>query len=137
MKILDKVQKIFSGYELKPIELPDKNYKNVYMFLYDYPEFGKNFKSEIEDCDLNEKYKLRIPTGWYGFDIGTPIVPAWMEIIDKIVEICITADPDFEIHQIKLKFGGIRFYCGSQIIEDLHDVEYLIDNNLFDRALIY
>jgi len=136
MKIIYKVQEIFNQYELKPIEVP-KDYKNVYMFLFDFPEFKKNFKSEIEDCDLNEKYKLRIPTGWYGFDIGTPIVPAWMEIIDKIVEACVAVDPHFQIHQIKIKFGGIRFYVHSDIIEDINEVEYLIDTTLFDKALIY
>jgi hypothetical protein len=136
MKIIYKVQEIVNQYELKPIEVP-KEYKNVYTFLRDYPEFGKNFKSEIEDCDLDEKYKLRIPKGWYGFDIGTPIVPAWMEIIDKIVELCVAIDPEFEIHQIKLKFGGIRFYVHSDIIEDINEVEHLIDTTLFDKALIY
>jgi hypothetical protein len=136
MKILDKIQEIFNQYELKELVLP-KSFTNVYSFVRANPEFGKDFKSSIEDCDLNEKYKLHIPTGWYGFDIGTPIIPKWMEIIDKIVELCITADPNFEIHQIKIKFGGIRFYVHSNIIEDLHEVESLIDNNLYDKALIY
>ena len=136
MNILDKVQEIFNQYDLKSIELP-KDYKNVYSFIRAYPEFGKDFKSSIEDSDLNEKYSKNIPKGWYGFDVGTPIVPAWMEIIDKIVALCVETDPDFEIHQIKLKFGGIRFYCGSNIIDDLHEVEGLIDTKLFDRALIF
>ena len=136
MKILDKVQEIFNQYDLKPIELP-KKFKEVYSFIRTYPEFGKDFKSSIEDSDLNTKYRKQIPKGWYGFDIGTPIIPAWMEIIDKIVEVCVEADPYFEIHQIKIKFGGIRFYTKSNVIEDLHDVEHLIDNKLFDNALIY
>ena len=136
MKILDKVQEIFNHYELKPLVLPE-SFTDVYSFIRAYPDFGKNFKSEIDDCDLNEKYRKYIPKGWYGFDIGTLIIPLWMEIIDKIVELCVSMDPNFEIHQIKLKFGGIRFYCGSEIIEDLHGVEYLIENNLYDRALIY
>ena len=136
MKILEKVQEIFNQYELKPLVLPE-NFTNVYLFIRKYPEFGKDFKSSIEDSDLNTKYRKHIPKGWYGFDIGTPIIPAWMEIIDKIVEVCVEADPYFEIHQIKIKFGGIRFYTKSNVIEDLHDVEHLIDNKLFDNALIY
>jgi hypothetical protein len=136
MKILDKVQEIFNQYELKQLILPE-SFTDVYSFIRTYPEFGKDFKSSIEDSDLNTKYRKHIPRGWYGFDVGTPIIPVWMEIIDKVVEICVAVDPDFEIHQIKLKFGGIRFYCGSNIIDDLHEVEFLIDNNLFDRALIY
>jgi hypothetical protein len=136
MEILDKVREVFNQYDLKPIELP-KDFKDVYLFLRKYPEFSKDFKSSIDDSDLNQKYRKHIPKGWYGFDIGTPIVPVWMEIIDKIVEGCTAFDPNFEIHQIKLKFGGIRFYCSSEIIEDLHEVEYFIENKLFDRALIY
>jgi hypothetical protein len=136
MKILDKVQEVFNQYELKPIELP-KEFKDVYLFLRAYPEFDKDFKSSIEDSDLNTKYRKYIPKGWYGFDVGTPIVPVWMEIIDKIVEGCVAIDSDFEIHQIKLKFGYICFYCGSNIIDDLHDVEFLMAHKLQDRALIY
>src|ERR1035437_966885 len=136
MKILDKVQEIFNQYDLKPIEI-SKGYKNIYDFLRKYPEFSKDFKSSIEDSDLNTKYSKHIPKGWYGFDIGTPIVPEWMEIIDKIVALCIEIDPEFEIHQIKIKFGGIRFYVHSNIIDDIHDVESLIDTNLSDSVLIY
>ena len=136
MKILEKVQEIFNQYELKPLVLPE-NFTNVYLFIRKYPEFGKDFKSSIEDSDLNTKYRKHIPKGWYGFDIGTPIIPEWMEIIDKIVALCIEIDPEFEIHQIKLKFGFICFYVHSNIIEDIHEVEYLIAHKLSDRALIY
>jgi hypothetical protein len=136
MKISDKVQEIFNQYDLKPIEI-SKDYKNVNDFIRKNPEFGKDFKSSIEDSDLNTKYRKYIPKGWYGFAIGTPVIPAWMEIIDKIVEICTTADPKFEIHQIKMKFGGIRFYVHSNIIDDIHEIECLIANKLFDGALIY
>ena len=104
MKILDKVQEIFNQYELKQLVLPE-SFTDVYSFIRAYPEFGKDFKSSIEDSDLNTKYRKQIPKGWYGFDIGTPIIPEWMEIIDKIVALCIEIDPEFEIHQIKLKFA--------------------------------
>jgi len=136
MKILDKVQEIFSQYQLNELTFPDEN-KNVYEFLQSYPEFKKDFVSEKNDMFLIKKYRKHIPQGWYGFSIGEPIVPQWNEIIDKILELCIASDPDFEIHQIKLKFGGICFYVHSDVIEDLHEVEVLISNTLFDRALIY
>jgi len=136
MKILDKAQEIFNQYELKPLMFPE-GHNNVYSFLSAYPEFKKDFESEKDDGYLIDKYRTHIPRGWYGFSIGSPIIPEWCEIIDKILEVCIEADPNFEIHQIKIKFGGIRFYCGSEIIEDLHEIESLIDNTLFDKALIY
>ena len=136
MKILDKIQEIFNQYDLKPIELP-KNSKDVYIFLKKYPEFSKDFKSTIDDSDLNTKYRKYIPNGWYGFDIGTPIVPIWVEIVDKVIEECVAVDPNFEIHQVKLKFGGIRFYVHSDVIEDLFEAELFVEKKLFDRALIY
>lgn len=138
MKILDKVQKVFNQHELKPINIDETGtFPNVYIYLGCYPEMAYEFKSEKTDGYFINKYSKHIPKGWYGFDIGTPIIPVWLDILDKVLEICVEADPDFEIHQIKLKFGGIRFYVGSQNIEDLHEVERLIDNNLFDKALIY
>jgi len=136
MKILDKVQKIFNQYELKPIELPTE-FKNVYVFLRAYPEFRKDFEPEKDDSYLIRRYRDHIPKGWYGFDIGSPIVPVWSTIIEQIVDVCLEADPNFEIHQIKIKFGGILFYVHSETIEDVHEVESLIGTMLFDRALIY
>jgi hypothetical protein len=139
MKILNEVEEIFAKYDLKPIQLPD-GYKNLYDYLYHNKEEKDNsidYVSLTNDTYLNEKYADYIPHGWYGFDIGTPIIPAWMEILDEIVELCTENDQDFEIHQIKLKYGGMRFYVHSDIIEDIHEVEMRIEDKLFDVALIY
>lgn len=137
MKILNEVEKIFAKYDLKPIKLPD-GFKNIYQYNDKYPaDCSHLYAPQITDGFLNIKYGEYIPKGWYGFDIGTPIIPEWMEIIDKIVELCVEIDPDFEIHQIKLKFGGICFYVYSNVIEDIRDVEILLLHKLFDRALIY
>jgi hypothetical protein len=136
MNILDDVKAIFSRYELQPLMLPE-GHNDVYSFLRAHPDLRKDYEAEKDDMYLFDKYRKYIPIGWYGFDIGSPIIPAWMEIIDEIVALCIKSDPDFEIHQIKLKYGGIRFYVETKIIEDIDDVEYLIMGNLFDNALIY
>jgi len=136
MKILEKVQAIFAEYELNPIELPE-GYKNVYQYQRDYPDEEKKFESEKTDGYFFNKYRAHIPRGWYGFSLGDPIVPEWCEILEKVLDICLETDPSFEIHQIKIKFGGIRFYCSSEVIEDLHDVEFLIENKLHDPKLIY
>jgi hypothetical protein len=116
--------------------LPE-GHNNVYAFLRAYPDLKKDYEAEKDDIYLFDKYRKYIPTGWYGFDIGQPIIPAWMDILDEIVDLCVKSDPDFEIHQIKLKYGGIRFYVESKIIEDIDDVEHLIMSKLFDSALIY
>jgi hypothetical protein len=139
MKILNEVRQIFANYDLKPIELP-KGYKNLYDYLYHNNE-GEDktldYVSLANDAYFCEKYADYIPHGWYGFAIGTPIVPIWMDILDEILELCTENDPDFEIHQIKMKFGGIRFYVHSEIIEDINDVAMCIEDNLYDPALIY
>lgn len=138
MKILDKVQEVFNQYELKELILPE-GHENVYRLIREFPEQEKHYFSDptLTDSYLFDKYRKHIPKGWYGFNIGTPIIPAWCEIIDKILAICIANDPDFEIHQIKLKYGGIRFYVGSEVIEDINEVASLIDSTLYDKALIY
>lgn len=136
MKILDKVIEIFNQYDLKPIELSN-GHKNIYSFLNAYPEFRKDFETEKNDLYFINKYRKYISERHYGFSIGTPIVPEWNEIIEKILEICIEADPNFKIQQIKLKFGGMRFYVYTNIIEDIEDVEMLIMEKMRDKALVY
>jgi hypothetical protein len=136
MKILDKIQAIFDEYDLKPLELP-AGQKNVYTYLREFPEKKDEFGTDMVDRHLYEKYHKYISQGHYGFSIGIPIILSWVEIIDKILQICVKADHNFEIHQIKLKFGGICFYVHSEIIEDINDVEILISKTLRDKALIY
>lgn len=136
MKILDDVKAIFEHHELKKLELPD-GYDNVYSYLKTYPDRRCEFVPKINDSQLYLKYQKNISSGWYGFDVGTPIIPEWMEIIDSILELCIKVDPNFKIHQIKLKYGGIRFYVHTEIIEDVCDVECLIESKLYNDALIY
>jgi hypothetical protein len=136
MKILNDVEEIFAKYDLKPIKLPD-GFKNIYEYLKANPDKSNDYVPSIDDSYLLHKYADYIPHGWYGFDIGVPIIPKWMDIIDEIVELCTENDQDFEIHQIKLKFGAICFYVYSGIIEDTNDVEILMLNKLYDEALIY
>lgn len=137
MKILDDIEQIFMNYDLKSIKLPD-GFKNLYMYKDVNPQdTACYYNVEKDDGYFLRKYGEYIPRGWYGFSIGTPIIPEWLSILDEILELCTELDQDFEIHQIKLKFGGIRFYVHSEIIEDIFDVELYIENRLFDRALIY
>jgi Zn finger protein HypA/HybF involved in hydrogenase expression len=47
--------------------------------------------------------------GWYGC-----IAPdGWKDIVLKADEMLSFIDPDYEIHQIKEKFGTLRFYFGT------------------------
>lgn len=136
MKILDKIQEIIDQHELNPLTFPEEHH-NVYTFLREYPEFKKDFESEKTDGYFINKYRTHIPKGHYGFSLGSPIIPTWCEIIDKVLELCVAEDPNFEIQQVKIKFGTVHFNVHSDVIEDTHDVDRLIMSTLFDRALIY
>jgi hypothetical protein len=136
MKILEDVKKILENYNLS-VYIPDE-YMNVYQYRDAHPIIEEDFSHpEINDSYLFEKYKNNIPVGWYGFSIGEPTPKNWLVVIDKIVKLCVTADPQFEIHQIKMKFGGICFYVESKNIDDIYDVCSLIENTLFNDKLIY
>jgi hypothetical protein len=55
---------------------------------------------------FNEKYKAFIPEGWGGLEFDIPEVTDMLDVaMDGLVKI-----PKFELHQIKLKFGMVRFY---------------------------
>jgi len=57
--------------------------------------------------EFNIKYKQYIPEGWGGLEFDIPEVT---DYLDSIVGYGLMNLPNFEIHQIKLKFGMCRFY---------------------------
>ena len=135
INVLDKIVEIFNSYELKPIVL-DEKYNNVYQYLNEFPDKRPEYESEKDDTYFIEKYKNRIPKGHYGFAIGSPIIPVWCDILENIIDTCIEDDPNFKILQIKIKFGGIRFYVNTTI-KQIDGIELLIMSILHDNALIY
>ena len=139
MKLLDDVKKILDGYDLK-VDIP-KEYENVYDFVAlsdeDADAEVRRFYSDKTDFKLYEKYKEHVPRGWYGFSLGTPTPVNWIDAIDNILTLLISKDPDFKIMQIKMKFGGVRFYTASDVIDDLFDIETLIEDRMYDKKLIY
>lgn len=136
MKCYDEVKKIIDSYNLESIKLPE-GFKNVYQLIDHVPEIKENFKSEKDDFFFLKKYKEHISHGHYGFSIGTPTNPKWNELMDEILEYCVSKDPNFEIQQIKIKFGFMCFYVSSEIIKDIHEIEVLIMKTLSDKSLIY
>lgn len=93
------------------------------------------------DIYLFQKWSYKIGKGWYGFALGdVPFI--WAEIINEFLEYLLVTCPNFEINQIKLKFGGLRFYVElNQIHGPTHDqVEAEIEELeewLFHKELIY
>jgi hypothetical protein len=69
--------------------------------------------SYVSDLLLFWKWAYRVGKGWYGFNLGH-IPPIWTEILDEFLSWLEIQRPDFEIHQIKMKLGGLRFYVGTK-----------------------
>lgn len=63
----------------------------------DAGEYGEALRALLE----------RIPDGW-GRWIGCG--PGWYPILARLEERLRQLDPDYRVHQIKEKFGGLRFY---------------------------
>jgi hypothetical protein len=100
-----------------------------------------------KESALLNKWKAYIPQGWYGFSLGSPCPHAWYEIIDEFLTYLKSLEElnrisNFEINQIKIKFGGLRFYVGY-CCEDEELREHIrlqidkLEGALFDEKLIY
>lgn len=139
MKLIDKVTKIYNNYnKWESFKIPE-GYKSFYDYVAQSrnDETVKKYFPERGDNYLFKKYENIIPNGWYGFALGSPIHSDWVEFLDKVLEMLRDSDPTFRIQQIKIKYGGVRFNCSSEKIQDLDDIEDFIENNLYDEALIY
>lgn len=136
VELLPEVKKIFNQHPFNPIKIPAE-YKNLYHYLRENPNKIESYKTITDEWDLLKKYRKYIPKGWYGFDIGTPIIPAWMVIIEKVLDLCVKHDPLFQIHQIKMKYGGIRFYVSSCFIKDISKIVGFVEDELYDEKLVY
>lgn len=70
---------------------------------------NKAIEAEIEE---------RTPKGWYG--LASP--SAWDSIVEELHTGIMKLYPNYEVFQIKEKFGGLRYYCsvdGDPQVEDL------------------
>jgi len=71
------------------------------------------FDSYISDVTLFSKWAYRVGKGWYGFSLGD-VPRVWTDVLDEFLSWLETQCPDFEIHQVKIKFRGLRFYVGTK-----------------------
>lgn len=104
-----------------------------------------NYKSGYNpDLYLFMKWAYKVEKGWYGFSLeNAPMV--WAIIIDEFLTELDRIAPNFKIHQIKLKFGGLRFYVDlnldevgdADLIKAIHDQIGELETCLFNEALIY
>jgi hypothetical protein len=92
---------------------------------------------EYEYKNLCNRWRKYVPRGWYGFELAdVPMV--WYKIINEALEYFDTKYKLLEIHQIKLKYGGLRFYilCERQNNECLDEIDELEDA-MYDERLIW
>lgn len=99
------------------------------------------------ELNLQNKWKSYIPKGWYGFSLGSPCPKDWYKIIDEFLDYLWNLQnrekiSGFEIHQIKIKFGGLRFYvsykCEDQELDEFIRLQIeKLESFLFDEKLIY
>lgn len=124
---------------------PEVNEINVYV----NPEVKEKYSRGCHQLELGllHKWKAYIPTGWYGFSLGEPCPHVWYKLIDEFLEYFIKLQGDgkindFEIHQIKIKFGGLRFYVGfstedGELREFLELQIHELERHCADEKLIY
>lgn len=76
-----------------------------------------------------EKILQRFPGGW-GAYVG--VGPGWFPLITELDARLAEIKPDYEVHQVKEKFGGLRYYIGSgseemhQLIQEAEERSYKI-----------
>jgi len=139
MELLDEVKKVLDKYDLE-VKLPDCCKTNFYDCKCEEGTFGgypKAFDPKNGDGYLFDKYQDYIPQGWYGFALGKPTPKAWCDAIEEVLDLLIKFDPNLQIHQIKTKYGGIRFYVHSEVIEDIYKIENEMESRMWSKLLMY
>jgi hypothetical protein len=130
---MNKAEELIEKYNLKP----DSYYHgNFNPYLVEYKNSIKHLCNSKTD-ELQNKFKHRIPKGWYGFKgLGCPTPLEWFKVLNQFLEYVEEQCPDFEIYQIKVKFGGIRIYLGNISEEIQQDISKLT-GVMIDAKLVY
>ena len=70
------------------------------------------------DIFLFQKWAYRVGKGWHGFDLGD-VPRVWADLLNDFLAWVESQCPDFEILQIKMKCGGLRFYIDAKIVDEV------------------
>lgn len=60
---------------------------------------------------LLREFRVRTPNGWYGYSLGP--TSGWLPLLAELHAVLEKSDPNYEVHQIKEKFGELRVYLGN------------------------
>ncbi len=74
------------------------------------PKLRASYESDVM---LFQKWAYRVGKGWYGFSLGN-VPHVWRYVLDEFFEWLEKTCPDFEIHQVKMKFRSMRIYLGTK-----------------------
>ncbi len=90
---------------------------------------------------LFQKWAYRVGKGWYGFDLSD-IPNVWVHMLNDFLAWVESQCPDFEILQIKTKFGGLRFYidthCKNAVVNEVVRSEIAqLEKLMFHKNLIF
>lgn len=67
--------------------------------------------------EVRDRLYARFPEGrWKEVSIGE----GWIPLVDKLDQDIAAIFPTYELHQVKEKFGGLRFYIGG-VPADVYD----------------
>ena len=130
---MNKAEELIEKYSLKP-----DSYYHV-----DFNPYLEEYRDSVMHIcnskmnELQEKFKQRIPKGWYGFKgLGFPTPLEWFKVLEEFLNYVEQQCPDFEIYQIKIKFGGIRIYLGN-ISKEIQQEIFELTSAMVDAKLIY
>lgn len=74
------------------------------------PKLRASYESDVV---LFMKWAYRVGKGWYGFSLGN-VPRVWTDVLDEFFEWLEKQRPDYEIHQVKMKFRSMRIYLGTK-----------------------
>jgi hypothetical protein len=141
--MITKILQKYKGY--RDYWFPDVKEDNLYINAKVKKKYSKECREKEQA--LLTKWKDFIPKGWYGFSFGEPLHEDWFSIIDEFLDYLLKLQNEgkitgFEIHQIKLKFGGVRFYvsykCDDEELREFISLQIdRLESTLFDSKLIY
>lgn len=69
---------------------------------------------QIRDRNIPKEIDDRIPDGWKG---NSFIPPGWRNLVRMLNKELLEVAPNYELHQVKSKFGTLRYYIDLDFVE--------------------
>lgn len=83
--------------------------------------------------DFCGKWSSRFAQGYWNFDL-MPLPWIWHAAIDEALDIITEDSPEFKICQIKIKFGGVRFYLidiSGEVFDGIEELESVLQDDSY------